>query len=151
MKVRELLVRVPVTVDVSTTIGAAARTMGREGVGALVVTDGGHPVGVVTDRDLVVRGVARDMPGDARIDALMTMGVIAIDADADTRELVDTFGHHAVRRVPVVDHDRVVGIVTLDDMLMSLTGDVADLTRGLTAQVLFPHAGDEAPAPAVSA
>lgn len=150
MKVRDMIMRSPVTIDVSTTVGAAARMMAKHGLGSLIVTDGYRPVGMVTDRDLVVRAMARDLPIDARVDAVMSMGVVAIDADADRSALVRTFGTHAVRRVPVVDGDRVVGIVTLDDVLMTLRQDIDDLTRGLTAQLAFPHAADEAAVPATA-
>jgi CBS domain-containing protein len=149
MKVRDLVFRQPVMVDIATTIHDAAATMSTEGVGSLIVTDGGRPVGMVTDRDIVLRGVARGVPADGRIDSLMSMGVTTVAADADVSELVHVFGTHAVRRVPVVDGDRVVGMVSLDDMMIQLTTQLGDLTRGLTAQVLFPHAGDEAPPPAV--
>jgi signal-transduction protein with cAMP-binding, CBS, and nucleotidyltransferase domain len=148
MKVRDLVLRQPVMVDAATPITAAAARMGSDGVGSLIVTDGGRPVGVVTDRDIVVRGVARGVPSDARIDSLMSMGVTSVSGDADVSELVHVFGTHAVRRVPVVDGDEVIGLVSLDDMMIQLTTQLGDLTRGLTAQVLFPHAGDEAPPPA---
>lgn len=149
MKVRDLVVRQPVMVDVATTIAEAAKLMSTEGVGSLIVTDAGSPVGMVTDRDIVLRGVARGVPADGRIDALMSMGVTSVPADADVSELLHTFGTHAVRRVPVVEGDQVIGIVSLDDMLIQLTTQLGDLTRGLTAQVLFPHAGDEVSPPAV--
>lgn len=149
MQVRELLVRSPVSVDAATTVRDAARTMASDGVGALVVTDRDRPVGVVTDRDLVLRGIAKDVPTDARVDSLMSMGLVSVSADADAAELVEAFGRDAVRRVAVVEEDRVVGLVSLDDMMIRLTGQLADLTRGLTAQVLFPHARDEASPPAV--
>jgi CBS domain-containing protein len=148
MKVRELLGRQPVTVDVATTIAHAAHLLGSAGVGALVVVDGDRPVGMVTDRDIVLRGIARGVPTDARIDALMTMGLTSINADADLDDLLEVFGSNAVRRVPVMDGERLVGIVTLDDMLVWFSTRLGDLTRGLTAQLLFPHAGDEAAPPA---
>lgn len=150
MQVRELLVHPPVTVDVAATVADAARTLGAEGVGCLIVTDGGRPVGVVTDRDIVLRGVARNVPLDARIDSLMTMGIATVSADASVESLVEMFGSKAVRRVPVVEGERVVGLVSLDDLLVRLAGQIGDLTRGLTAQLLFPHAGDEPLPPAVS-
>jgi CBS domain-containing protein len=148
MKVRDLVVRQPVMIDAATPITAAATLMGGDGVGSLIVTDGGRPVGVVTDRDIVLRGVARGVPSDARIDSLMSMGVTSVSGDADVSELIHVFGTHAVRRVPVIDGDEVIGLVSLDDMMIQLTTQLGDLTRGLTAQVLFPHAGDEAPPPA---
>ena len=67
MKVRDLTWRPPVTIDCGATIAAAAQLLTDEGVGALVVLDGDRPVGVVTDRDLVTRGIAKRIDSDARI------------------------------------------------------------------------------------
>lgn len=150
MLVRDLAVRRPVTVDVAATVAETAAVLAQEGVGSVIVIDHDVPVGMVTDRDIVVRGVARGVPADGRIDSLMTMGVVTVDADADLDELVRIFGEQAVRRVPVVEGGRVTGMVSLDDMLVRFTSHLEHLTRGLTAQLLFPHAADEAPPPAVN-
>jgi signal-transduction protein with cAMP-binding, CBS, and nucleotidyltransferase domain len=149
MKVRDLTWRPPVTIDCGATISAAAELMTDEGVGALVVVDRDRPVGIVTDRDLVTRGVAKRTPLDARIDSLMSMGVIALDADEDAEELFAVFARHAVRRVPVVDHDRVVGMVTLDDALVSTVTELTDLAGVLSTQIAFPNANAEPALPAV--
>jgi signal-transduction protein with cAMP-binding, CBS, and nucleotidyltransferase domain len=103
----------------------------------------------MTDRDLVVRALARRLPADARIDSVMSMNVVGVDASSDVRDVIRAFGHHAVRRLPVVAGDEVIGLVSLDDLLVSFAGQFGELTNGLTAQLLFPHAGDEAAAPAV--
>lgn len=142
MKVREITARPPVTIAPAATIAEAADIMAAHGVGALVVMDGAHLVGVVTDRDLVVRGLARSLPADARVDAVMSMNVVAIDADADVRDALAAFGHHAVRRLPVVYGREVTGVLSLDDLVVAMADQFGELTRGLTAQLLFPHAGD---------
>ena len=148
MKVRDLTWRPPVTVECSETVTAAAERMARAGVGALIVLDSERPVGVVTDRDLVTRGLATGLAPDTRIDGVMSMGVIALDAEDDTDELFGVFARHAVRRVPIVDHDRVVGVVSLDDVLVSTAAELNDLAGVLSTQIAFPHARDESPVPA---
>lgn len=149
MKVSDFTWRKPVTIDVDDTVAEAARRFSDEGVGALIVLDEQHPVGVVTDRDLVVRGLARRVAPDARIDALMSMGVVALDADEDVGELYAVFARHAIRRVPIVENDRVVGIVSLDDAMVSTAAALGDLAGVLSTQIAFPHARDEPPPPAV--
>jgi signal-transduction protein with cAMP-binding, CBS, and nucleotidyltransferase domain len=150
MKIEELTMRPPVTTLPGTTIERAARLMAGQGVGALIVADDdGQPVGIVTDRDLVVRAVARGLPGDSRVDGVMSMNVIAIDAGADIRDAQRAFAEHAVRRLPIVDHGVVTGLLSLDDVLVALCGQLADATHGLTAQLLFPHGFDEPDLPAV--
>jgi len=142
VKTRDATRHVPVQLPAHATIGEAARLMDREAVGAVVVVDSAtnRPVGVVTDRDLVVRAMARELPTDARVDAVMSMGVICVDADADIHEAVRIFAAHPVRRLPVVSGAELVGMLTVDDLLVDLSGDLANLVRGVTAQVLFGHA-----------
>lgn len=150
MKIRDMTWRPPVTIDCGETIAAAAQKLTDEGVGALVVLDGERPVGVVTDRDLVTRGIAKRIESDARIDALMSMGVIALDADEDASELFGLWGREAVRRVPVVDGSEVVGMITLDDAIVSVSRDLADLAGVLSTQIAFPWAREDPPTPAVA-
>ncbi len=149
MKVSDFTWREPVTIGVSDTIEAAARLLARAGVGSLVVVDGDRPVGVVTDRDLVVRALARGIGPDGRVDGVMTMGVVALDADDDVEELYAVFGRHAIRRVPVVHRDRVVGMISLDDALVSTASQLAVLSGVLSTQIDYPHVRDEAEPPAV--
>jgi signal-transduction protein with cAMP-binding, CBS, and nucleotidyltransferase domain len=147
MKVADISLRPAVTTLPGSTLADVAATMAQAGVGCVVIVEHGRLLGIVTDRDLVVRGVARGLPVDSRVDAVMSMGVIAIDHDADIRAAIASFGHHAVRRMPVVDGHRVVGLVSLDDLMVTLAGAFDACARGLTAQLLFPHAADEALAP----
>ena len=147
MKVADVSLRSAVTAEPSTPMVEIASLMATQGVGCVVLVEHGRLLGVVTDRDLVVRGLARGLPVDVRVDAVMSMNVVAIDADADIRDAITAFGHHAVRRMPVVDGQRVVGLVSLDDLMVSLAGAFDACARGLTAQLLFPHASDSAPAP----
>ena len=149
MRVSDFTWREPVTVDVAETIATAAGRLADHGVGALVVTDGEQPVGIVTDRDLVVRVLARGGAADGRVDGVMSMGVVALDADDDVEELYAVFGRHAIRRVPVVDHDRVVGMISLDDAVVSTSSQMAALSGVLSTQIAFPHARDEADPPAI--
>lgn len=149
MRIDQFVSRPPVTVEPHTTIEQAARRMADQGVGCVVVTEHDKIVGIVTDRDLVVRALARRLPIDGRIDAVMSSNVVAVDGDRDLRDVVRVFGLHAVRRLPVVHGTEVIGLVSLDDLLASYAGQLGDLTHGLTAQLLFPHAADPTPPPAV--
>lgn len=149
MKVEEMALRAPVTAPPETTIHHAAQLMARQAVGALIITEGERLLGIVTDRDLIVRAIAKNLPLDTRVDDVMSMNVIALDAGADIRDALRAFGHHAVRRLPVVAEGRVSGMLALDDLVVALAGQFAEVTQGLTAQLLFPHAFDEATPPAV--
>ena len=148
--VRSVVSRQPVTVERSTTIREAAQLMERQGVGALLVVDedrptGGPLVGIVTDRDIVLRGVARGVPTDSRIDALMTTELITIPAGVPVERAYDIFRDHAIRRLPVLDGRRIVGVLAVDDLLIRTEQEMSDLVHPLADEVFAPH--HEAPPP----
>lgn len=148
MKISELALREPVVTTGDATMADTAALMASSGVGSVIVVEGRTPVGIVTDRDIVTRGVARSYPADGRIDGLMSMGVIAVDVDHELDDLVHVFRDHAIRRVPIVDHDRVIGIVSLDDIMVLVADELAAVSKVLAGQIMFPHATDEARTPA---
>jgi predicted transcriptional regulator len=135
-----------VTVAVDATIHQAAVAMDQHSVGAVVVVDGDRPVGVVTDRDLVVRALARRVPPDARVDGVMSGDVVCVGADDELNVVSAILSTHPFRRVPVVEHHRIVGMITLDDLIVRLAGDLHEATKGVTAQLLFGHPEPQPPA-----
>jgi len=139
MRAVDAIRKPPVTIASEASIAEAARLMDTQVVGALIVMDGDRPVGVVTDRDITVRAVARDVPADARVDAVMTPNVVTLDADADLREALSIFHTHAIRRLPLVENGQMVGMITTDDLLIDRVADLADLMRPITGQVVFGH------------
>ena len=147
MKISDLALREPVVIGCDATMADTAALMAKSGVGSVIVVEGDTPVGIVTDRDIVTRGVARAYPTDGRIDGLMTMGLIALDVDHDLEDLVHVFRDHAVRRIPIVDHDRVVGVISLDDIMVLVADELSTVSKVLAGQIMFPHAGDEARTP----
>jgi CBS domain-containing protein len=149
MKISDLALREPVVIGCDGTMTDTAALMASSGVGSVIVVEDDRPVGIVTDRDLVTRGVARAYPTDGRIDGLMTMGVIALDIDHDLEDLVHVFRDHAVRRIPIVDQDRVVGVVSLDDIMVLVADELSTVSKVLAGQIMFPHAADEARTPSL--
>ena len=148
MRARDAIRKLPETIQADETIARAAHRMDEAAVGALVVIDEGRPVGIVTDRDLVVRAMARGYPLDSRVDSVMTTGLVGIDADEDLRQAIQLFSHHAIRRLPVVEGDEIRGMITLDDVVIDLAHDLEEATKPLAAQVLFGHPEAKPPVPA---
>lgn len=137
----------PATIAADHTITEAADAMDRLAVGALVVVESdGRPVGIVTDRDLVLRALARRVSPDARIDSVMSTELVVLSPDADLRDALRVFEGKAIRRLPLVAGDEVVGMLTMDDLVVDLTDDLARLIRPITAQVLFGHREPVTPA-----
>jgi CBS domain-containing protein len=118
-------------------MSAAAQLMDSHAVGALMVTDQGLLVGIVTDRDLVVRGIARRVDVSARIDSAMTTNPITVPADAELNDALKIFRSHAIRRLPVVHGDEIIGMLTVDDLVVDLTSSLTTLVLPVTGQVLF--------------
>jgi CBS domain-containing protein len=148
MRARDAIRKLPETIEAGDTITRAAQRMDEAAVGALVVIDEDRPVGIVTDRDLVVRAMARGYPRDSRVDSVMTTGLVGIDADEDLRQAIQLFSHHAIRRLPVVEGDEIRGMITLDDVVIDLAHDLEEATKPLAAQVLFGHPEAKPPVPA---
>lgn len=130
--------RQPVVVSPDTTLARAAKTMEEHGVGALVVVDDGKATGIVTDRDITIRATARRYPPDARIDSVMSTDLLTLGPDDDVERAFALFEEHAIRRIPLVDPDgRLVGLVSADDLMMNVSGDLVRLVRPITGQTLF--------------
>jgi CBS domain-containing protein len=146
MRTKEALRRSGIAIEPGRTIQVAAEIMEQTGVGALAIVDGDQLVGIVTDRDLVRRGLARGLALDARVDAVMTAPVVTIDAGADLHDAFALFRIHALRRLAVVEDGQFVGMVAIDDLLMNLASDLSDLARPVTAEVLFGHHDSPVPA-----
>lgn len=130
------------------TIHDAAVLMDQAGVGSLAVIVGERLVGIVTDRDLVRRGLARGLASDARVDGIMTSPVVTIAADADLHDAFALFRSNAVRRLAIMGGEQFLGMVTIDDLLIDLAADMADLARPITAEVMFGHYDSSVPATA---
>ncbi|MEV7186399.1 CBS domain-containing protein [Kitasatospora sp. NPDC093102] len=128
MRASDLMTTPPVTVGPATTAFEAAVRMAEEAVGCVLVTEDGRLLGILTDRDLTVRGLAHGgNPGRPVVD-LMTVPVVTVDADDDVDAAYRTFRSTGVRRLPVVvDGDRPVGMLTVDDLLRDVVQRLLDL------------------------
>ncbi|AXE24254.1 CBS domain-containing protein [Streptomyces globosus] len=136
MKVSASMSAPAVSVTAATTIGEAARHMDVHGVGCLAVTEGGVLRGLVTDRDIAVRAVAAGLDRDDPVADVMTTPVVTLDAADDIHVAYRTFRSRGVRRLPVLDGQRVVGMLTVDDLLMDVFRRVADLLGPVAWSVL---------------
>ena len=111
-----------------------AETMRDENVGSVVVVEAGEPVGIVTDRDIAVRGVAQERDLDAvTADEIMTEDLVVVNAHDEINELIDTLDAAGVRRMPVVEGDDIAGIVTLDDIAVLLAVELDGIAEEMTS------------------
>lgn len=129
MSINQICTRQVVTVGRDVTVAKAARLMRDEHVGYLVVTgtSGGRPIGVLTDRDIVLKVTAlgRD-PDELSVGEAMTSDPLVADLNADITETLQRMREIGVRRVPVVDgQGRLAGVVALDDVIDHLFAQLA--------------------------
>ena len=122
--IRDIMTPDPVGVYFDQTIAETARIMRDAQVGAVLVVSGESLSGVVTDRDLVVRGLAAGVSPDDPVGPLCSPKLIGVAADADVAHAEQLIIDHAVRRLPVVDGDgQIVGMVSMGDLAVSADGD----------------------------
>jgi CBS domain-containing protein len=124
-KVRDIMTPAPVGVYYSQTIGETARVMRDSQVGSVLVVNEGALAGLVTDRDLVVRGLAEGEGPDSPVGPLCTGDLIGVAADADLQQAAQLMRENAVRRLPVINDGQVVGIVSIGDIAVTADGDSA--------------------------
>ena len=118
-KVSDIMTAAPVGVYYNQTIGEAARVMRDTQVGAVLVVNDGALSGVVTDRDLVIRGLAEGEGPDSPVGPLCSGDLVGVAAEADVDQAEQLMREHAVRRLPVIDDGQVVGIVSIGDLAVS--------------------------------
>jgi CBS domain-containing protein len=117
-KARELMTPDPVIVSGSESVQDAAVLMAESGLGALpICSEGGTLTGMITDRDIVVKVLAAGKdPRAVHVDEITQSEAVTVGADDEVDELLNTMVEHGVRRVPVVDGTRVVGIIAQADI-----------------------------------
>ena len=116
-QVRDLMVSDVITIEPSTSVVDAAKRMIQEEKGPLPVVEGGRPVAMVTDRDIIARVVAegRD-PNSLTVDDVATRDLVTIGPDQDVEEAQGLMDQHQLDRILVVEGDRLVGIISEADI-----------------------------------
>lgn len=135
-RIEEIMTRDPRTVDVNDSVQDAARIMRDDDIGDVVVTEGGQVTGIVTDRDIVVRGIADGRDLSAQVGEVCSTGIETIAPDASVDDAVTTMREHDIRRLPVVKDGQPVGIVSLGDLAVEREPDstLADISAATPDQ-----------------
>lgn len=138
MLVRECLRTAPVTVPPGCTIQEAGRLLGSHKVGSLLVVDGDRLVGIVTDRDITVRGVGEGKPATTTVETVMTADPVTIQGSADVFEAFDVFKTATARRLPVLEDTDLAGIISVDDLLLSLVAEFGAVMSPVAQRLVHP-------------
>ena len=126
MKVSEVMTRDVQTIQPDQPVRDAASFMLNADAGSIPVTDGDRLVGMITDRDIAVRGIAKGHGPDTPVRELMTNDIICARIDQEVEDVATKMSEAQVRRLPVIDEqDRLCGIISLGDLARETSDDSA--------------------------
>ncbi len=135
MRLREIMTAEVITAGEADEVGKVARLMRDRGVGSVVICDPeGGPAAMITDRDVAIRVAAGDRSMSEAAGEHASRPLIAGEPEMDLEEAAALMVQHRVRRLPVVEGDRLAGIVTLDDIAVR-TGNL-EVAKRMTADVI---------------
>lgn len=132
-EVREMMTAAPETVTPEATIRDAAAVMERRDIGDVLVVEGDELSGILTDRDIAVRAVARGLDASSTpVREVLSASTVAISPTSSVQEAIELMRRHDIRRLPVVESGRPIGILSLGDLAVSREpGSVlADISAG---------------------
>lgn len=121
MKIREVMTSNAVAIDAATPVIKAAETMRQKNIGDVVVRKDGKLCGIMTDRDIVVRvlGAGKD-PNTTNVESACSHELFTVSPDQDTSDAVKLMREHAIRRLPVMEDSRILGVISLGDLARAL-------------------------------
>jgi CBS domain-containing protein len=115
-KIKDIMTKDCVTVTMQDNIYEIAVKMKEHDIGFIPVVEGKKLLGVVTDRDLVIRGYAEKRSGSASVEQVMSKGITTVSPDTSVDEAAKMMAREKIRRLPVVENGELVGIVAIGDM-----------------------------------
>ncbi|MDN7244613.1 CBS domain-containing protein [Planococcus shenhongbingii] len=127
MKVTEIMTTDVQTCTLDTPLQEIATWMLNLDVGSIPIVDNGKLAGIITDRDVVIRGIAAQFALDTPVRQILSSDLVTGTPDMDLEEAADLMAEHQIRRLPIVEGDRLVGIVSLGDVAVK---DPSDMHAG---------------------
>jgi CBS domain-containing protein len=131
-QVKEVMTNEPITLDRDASLVEAARVMRDRGIGDVIVVEGEDAEGIVTDRDIVIRGVAEGVdPRTTRLGQVVSGDLASVAPDDPVERAIELMREKAVRRLPVLESGKPVGVVSLGDLAKqqdagSVLADISD-------------------------
>jgi CBS domain-containing protein len=118
--VKDIMTKEVVTIEVDKSVFEAAQLMASEGLGCLIVVDNSLPVGIITERDIVRRIVAKRSSPDLNVSEVMTSKLITVDPETSLKEAARVMSTNKIRRLPVLKNNKLVGIVVASDFVRNV-------------------------------
>lgn len=122
INVKEWMSSPVITISQEDTVLEAAKLMDKHVIGSLPVVDGENPVGILTERDLIRRVISKEQdPKQIQVKDCMTKDIVAIDEDAGLMKISQLMHKNYFRRLIIMKHKKVVGIITAKDLIRILS------------------------------
>ncbi len=133
---KDVINREVFTISPTSPVSEAAHIMMNEDIGALVVVDREtRPVGMVTDRDLVVSVMAEGMsPDGTTVQDIMSGNLITVDEESDIFDMLSTLSENSIRRLPVTRLGKLTGIVSVDDLIVIVATELVNVAMALSSK-----------------
>jgi CBS domain-containing protein len=135
--VRDIMKKNVISIDSSMTVSDAAKMMDDASIGAIVVLENGIAVGIITERDLVRRIIAKEKPLSTNVKVAMSSPLIVINPDDTVWDLAQLMKTRRIHRVPAVKDNRLVGMVTTSDVVRLCSIGSDDEMSKITEQILL--------------
>jgi CBS domain-containing protein len=118
--VKDIMTKEVVTIDVNKSIFEVSQLMASKGLGCLIVVDKGLPVGIITERDIVRRIVAKRSSADLKVADVMTKTLVTVGPETSLKEAARVMSTNKIRRLPVLKQNQLVGIVVASDFVRNV-------------------------------
>ncbi len=116
--VKDIMIRDVKTIEMSATMAEAAKLMKKNRIGSLVVIDNNlRPIGIITERDFAYKIIAENKGTDMKVKDIMTRDVKTIDQDRTLKDAAKLMAAHVIKRLPVVSGGKLVGIISIEDIM----------------------------------
>lgn len=135
--VHDIMKKNVISIDSSMTVGDAAKMMDDASIGAIIVLENGIAVGIITERDLVRRIIAKGKPLSTNVKVAMSSPLIVINPDDSVWDLAQLMKTRKIHRVPAVKDSRLVGMVTTSDVVRLCSIGSGDEMSKITEQILL--------------
>jgi len=131
LTIADVMTKSVISVDASLTVNEAAKMMEDTRVGAVIVMENNTPVGIVTDRDFAIKVVAHAYQITTPVKQIMSSPLFSISSDESFRTAADLMHERGIRKLPVIDNEKVVGIITATDIVNLLAVCVEEDMRDM--------------------
>ncbi|KAF6246266.1 signal transduction protein [Nitrosopumilus sp. b3] len=129
--IKDVMTKSVISVDASMTINETAKMMEDAKVGAVIIMEKNFPIGIVTDRDFAVKVAAHAYEISTSIKQIMSSPLLSINSDESVRNAADLMFERGVRKLPVLEDDKVVGMITATDIVNLLAVSVEEDIRDM--------------------